>query len=385
MPGILQWPEQASTLAGQIDFVFNVLNAVTVFFSLLIAGCLVYLAVKYRRGAPADRTNAPDEGLAIELIWTIIPAIICVILFTLATVVYLRQARTPEGAMEIYVVGKQWMWKLQHPEGRWEMNELHVPLGRKVKLTMTSEDVIHSFFVPAFRLKQDVLPGRFTTMWFEPTKAGEYHLFCAEYCGTKHSGMIGTVYVQEPADYEKWLRSGNVKTSMAERGEHLFRQLGCGGCHGPGANVRAPMLNGLYGSSAPIQYPDGSTRVIVADQRYIHDAILLPESEIAAGYKPIMPTFKNQLDETEVLELIEYIKSLSTANGGRNSAAAEPSNPGTSRPDTAPLASPGKSTASPDTAPLASKSRFRNERTEQPGDEAAVNGNKRVVGEMRGR
>jgi cytochrome c oxidase subunit 2 len=356
MPGILQWPDQASTVASQIDFVFNLLNVVTVFFSLLIAAALVYLAVKYRRGAPADRTNAPDEGLAIELVWTIIPAIICAILFVVATTVYLRQARTPEGTMEIYVVGKQWMWKLQHPEGRWEMNELHVPLGSKVKLTMTSEDVIHSFFVPAFRLKQDVVPGRFTTMWFEPSRIGEYHLFCAEYCGTKHSGMIGTVYVQQPADYAKWLRTGNVKDSMAQRGEKLFRQLGCGGCHGPGSSVRAPLLNGLYMSSVPIQYPNGSTRVIVADQRYIHDAIILPEQEIAGGFKPIMPTFKNQVDESEVLELIEYIKSLSTSNGGRNSSAAEPSNPGKGEPDIAPLASPKSKIEVPDTAPLASQS-----------------------------
>jgi len=377
---ILKWPEQASTIAGQIDFVFNLLNVITIFFSLLIVAALVYLAVKYRRGAPADRTNAPDENLAVELTWTIIPAIICVILFVVATVVYLRAVRMPDGAMEIYVVGKQWMWKLQHPEGKWEMNELHIPVGRKVKLTMTSEDVLHSFYVPAFRVKQDVVPGRFTQLWFEATKPGEYHLFCAEYCGTKHSGMIGTVYVMEPAQYEQWLRTGNVRTSMAERGEKLYRQLGCGGCHGPGANVRAPMLNGLYGSAVPIELPGGSTRVITADQRYIHDAILAPEQEIAAGYKPIMPTFKNQLDEVEVLEIIEYIKSLDTSNGGRNSAAAEPSNPGRPRPDTAPQASPRGTTSPPDTAPLASIGRQRDERGDQPtGDQPGY------TGEMRGR
>lgn len=359
MSEILKWPERASTLAGQIDFVFNVLNVVAIFFSLLIVAAIIYFATKYRRGNPADRTNAPDEGLAVELTWTIVPALLCLVFFVLGSVVFLRASRPPAGAMEIYVVGKQWMWKLQHPEGRWEMNELHVPLGRKVKLTMTSEDVIHSFYVPAFRLKQDVVPGRYTSLWFEPTKVGEYHLFCAEYCGTKHSGMVGTVYVQTPAEYEKWLREGNVKDSMAERGEKLFRELGCGGCHGPGANVRAPMLNGLYNSSVPIQLPGGATRVIVADQRYLHDAILLPEQEIAAGYKPIMPTFKNQINESEVLELVEYIKSLNTANGGRNSSAAEPSSPGKGQPDTAPLASPFKSFAPPDTASLAETSQTR--------------------------
>lgn len=336
----LKWPETASTVAGRVDLVFNTLNAITVFFSLLVVALILYFAFKYRRGAVADRTNAPDEGLAIELTWTIIPGIICMCVFAFSTYVYLQMVRTPEGAMEVYVVGKQWMWKIQHPEGKWAMNELHVPVGRKVKLTMISEDVIHSFFIPAFRVKQDVLPGRFTTMWFEATDVGEYHLFCAEYCGTKHSGMVGTVYVMEPNDYENWLQEGNVKGSMAERGEKLFRQLGCGGCHGPGASVRAPMLEGLYGSSTAIELPNGSTKVIEADTRYLIDSILLPEQEIAAGYKPIMPTFKNQIKEEELLELVEYIKSLGTASGGGSSTGAEPVLPGTPVHENTTLASP---------------------------------------------
>lgn len=338
----LKWPDVASTNAGRIDFVFNVLNAVSVFFTLLVVACIVYFAFKYRRGAKADRSNAPDEGLAIELTWTIIPALICMGIFGLSSYVYLQNVRTPSGALEIYVVGKQWMWKLQHPEGRWAMNELHIPVGRKVKLTMISEDVIHSFFIPAFRIKQDVIPGRFTTMWFEANKVGQYHLFCAEYCGTKHSGMVGTVHVMEPADYEKWLREGNTKDSMAQRGEKLFRELGCGGCHGPGASVRAPMLTGLYGSSVPLQLPNGDTKVIKADERYIMDSILLPEQEIAAGYKPIMPTYKNQIKAEEVAQLLEYIKSLGASNGGRNSAAAEPALPGADRPINEPLTGPAR-------------------------------------------
>ncbi len=353
----LKWPETASTVAGQIDFVFNVLNAVTIFFTLLVVACVIYFVCKYRRGVKADRSNAPDEGLAIELTWTIVPGIICVFLFGLATYVYLQVVRTPAGAMEIYVVGKQWMWKVQHPEGRWAMNELHVPVGRKVKLTMISEDVIHSFFIPAFRVKQDVLPGRFSTLWFEATKVGQYHLFCAEYCGTKHSGMVGTVHVMEPADYEKWLSEGNAKDSMAARGEKLFRELGCGGCHGPGASVRAPMLNGLYNKPVPIQLPDGSTKVITADARYIMDSILLPEQEIAGGYKPIMPTFKNQINQEETLLLTEYIKSLGTANGSRNSAAAEPAMPGVAASENTTLASP--STSRPVNEPLAGATQKR--------------------------
>jgi cytochrome c oxidase subunit 2 len=321
MGDILYWPIAASSNAGRIDMVFNILNAVTVFFSLLICICIVYLAMRYRRGAKVDRSNPPHENLPIELAWTIIPALICLFIFVVATYVYLQQTKAPENAMEIYVVGKQWMWKLQHPEGKWEMNELHVPVGRPVKLSMTSEDVIHSFFVPAFRIKQDVIPGRYTTLWFQPTRVGHYHLFCAEYCGTKHSGMVGTVIVQEPADYERWLHEGNTPPSMAAQGEHLFRQLGCGGCHGPGSSVRAPLLEGVYGKPVAIEIPGRGNTVIQADDRYIHDSILLPEQEIAAGYKPIMPTFRGKVTEAEVLQLIAYVRSLSTSNGGSNGSA----------------------------------------------------------------
>jgi cytochrome c oxidase subunit 2 len=210
------------------------------------------------------------------------------------------------------------MWKLQHPSGRWEMNELHVPVGKPVVLTMTSEDVIHSFYVPAFRIKQDVIPGRFTQMWFTPTKPGAYHHFCAEFCGTMHSGMVGTVYVLDQGDYEKWLTEGNVRETAASRGAALFRKHGCSGCHGAGASVRAPALEGIYGRSVPVQVRKAGVPLdqtpattMIADTRYIHDAIVLPEQEVAAGYKPIMPSFKNQLTEEEILNLVAYIRSLS--------------------------------------------------------------------------
>jgi len=336
----LTWPARASTVAGRIDAVFNLLNAITVFFSLLIFACIIYLALKYRRGAKVDRSNPPHENLVVELGWTIIPAIICIIIFGAATWTYLGAARTPAGAMEIYVTGKQWMWKIQHPQGKWENNVLHVPTGRPVKLTMTSEDVIHSFYIPAFRVKQDVMPGRYTTLWFEATEPGEYHLFCAEYCGTKHSGMIGKVVVQKPADYELWLQQGTPSQSTAAQGEALFRQLGCGGCHGPGASVRAPLLNGIYNNPVAIEVPGGGTRVITADDRYIHDAILNPELEVAAGYKPIMPTFKGRVTEEQVLLLRDYIRSLRTSNGGSNGAAGQPEGATRSANSGAPLASP---------------------------------------------
>lgn len=322
----LFWPKQASTVSGRIDAVFHLLNAITVFFSLLIFACIIYLAIKYRRGAKVDRSNPPHENLVVELGWTIIPALICLVIFGAATWVYLEAARMPAGAMEIYVTGKQWMWKIQHPQGRWENNELHVPVGRPVKLTMTSEDVLHSFFIPAFRVKQDVLPGRYTTLWFEATQVGEHRLYCTEYCGTKHSGMVGRVIVQTPADYEKWLREGRPAQSTAAQGEALFRQLGCGGCHGPGASVRAPLLDGIYNNPVPIEVPGGGTRVITADDRYIHDAILNPELEIRAGFKPIMPTFKGRVTEEQVLLLRDYIRSLASnkrgSTGGVNQGEA---------------------------------------------------------------
>jgi cytochrome c oxidase subunit 2 len=206
----------------------------------------------------------------------------------------------------VFVVAKQWMWRLQHPDGRREINELHVARGRAVKLIMTSEDVIHSFFVPAFRVKQDVLPGRYTTLWFTATKDGEFHLFCAEYCGTDHARMGGRIVVLEPAEYARWLNAATPARSMAERGAQLFRQLGCSGCHAAAATVAAPKLEGLYGKPVPLE--GGGT--VIADERYLRDSILLPRKEVVAGYAPIMPSFAGAVSEDQLLDLIAYIKSL---------------------------------------------------------------------------
>jgi cytochrome c oxidase subunit 2 len=318
---------------------------------------IVFFAVYYRRGHKVDRSNPPEENLTIEIIWTTIPGLLVMATFIWATSVYFINQRAPAGAMEVYVVGKQWMWKLQHPSGRWEMNQLHVPVGKPVRLIMTSEDVIHSFYVPAFRVKQDVVPGRYSTLWFEPTKVGQYHLFCAEYCGTKHSGMVGSVFVMEPADYEKWLRTGNVPGSMASKGEQLFRELGCSGCHGGNSSVRAPLLDGLYNRPVAIEAPDGSTRTLIADERYIRDSVLLPEAEVAAGYKPIMPTFKGKISEEDLLQIMEYIKSLSTSNGTSNGSARDYVPPAGARPqanDNTPLASPPNAITHDPNVPLAS-------------------------------
>ena len=300
------FPERASSMAGRVDLVYAAATAITLFFTALICFLILYHAIKYRRGSRADRTNPVSHNTTIEAIWIGVPLLISLGLFTLATVVFFDLYDMPNDAFDVYVLGRQWMWELRHPGGRRELNELHVPLGRPVRLTMTSQDVIHSFFIPAFRTKQDVIPGRYTSLWFEPTKVGRYHLFCAEYCGTKHSGMIGSVVVMEPSEYQQWLESGTTEGSMSVAGERLFRQLGCSGCHGANATVRAPMLEGVYGH--PVALEGGS--FVPADERYIRDSILLPASQVAAGYKPVMPTFQGRINEDELLKIIAYLKAI---------------------------------------------------------------------------
>jgi cytochrome c oxidase subunit 2 len=245
------------------------------------------------------------------------------IMFAWGASIFFTESRPPADAMEIFVTGKQWMWKIQHNEGAREINELHVPVNRDIRLTLTSEDVIHDFAVPAFRTKTDVLPGRYTTEWFRPTKVGAYHLFCMEYCGTKHSGMIGTVYVMNEADYDTWLAAGSGEGSIAEQGESLFNQLGCGTCH-PSAmnkqNGRCPNLNGLFGTTVVLK--DGSK--VRADESYIRESVLYPQAKIVAGYDDIMPTFKGLVTEDGLLKLVEYVKSLGPKNGMESSAVPMP-------------------------------------------------------------
>jgi cytochrome c oxidase subunit 2 len=231
------------------------------------------------------------------------------VMFGWGSLLFLRNARTPPGSFEIYVVAKQWMWKIQHPEGLREINELHVPTGMPVRLVMTSEDVIHSFYVPAFRVKQDVLPGRYTSMWFQPTRAGKYHLFCAEYCGNQHSAMGGWVYVMEPAEYEKWLSGGSTGESMATTGQGLFERLGCSSCHRSEGGGRGPSLEGLLGKKVQLD----SGQAVVADESYIRESILNPRAKIVGGYQPLMPTFQGQVSEEQLLQLVAYLKSLKKA------------------------------------------------------------------------
>jgi cytochrome c oxidase subunit 2 len=300
------FPVQASTVAPLTDHLLYFLLAVAVLFSAGIFISLFYFAVRYRRRSNADLPPRIDGNLSLELLWSGIPLVLVMIMFVWGADVFFELSRPPDNAMEVYVVAKQWMWKLQHMEGQREINELHIPVGRPVRLTMTSEDVIHSFFVPAFRTKQDVLPGRYTTTWFQPTKAGKYHLFCAEYCGTNHSRMIGWVYAMEPQDYQAWLSGGAPEGSMASSGAKLFQDLACVNCHRSDAQGRCPNLTSLYGSM--VQLADG--RVVKADEAYIRESILNPNAKIVAGFQPLMPTFQGLVSEEGVLQLIEYIKSL---------------------------------------------------------------------------
>jgi cytochrome c oxidase subunit II len=299
-------PEQASSIASDVDLLYLYLIAISGFFIVLIFGLIFIFALKYRRRSEEEVPRPNYGSLRLEILWSVIPLLIAITFFVWGARVFFTISRPPDDAMDIYVVARQWMWKFQHPEGNREINELHVPLGRPVRLTMTSEDVIHSFYVPAFRVKQDVLPGRYTTVWFEATQPGRYHLFCAEYCGAQHAGMRGSVVVLEPGAYEAWLTGGAMEGTMAERGERLFNQLGCVTCHVHDGSGRGPSLVGLF--NQPVVLTTGET--VIADETYLRESILQPNARTVMGYPPIMPTYQGQVSEEGLLQLIAYIRSL---------------------------------------------------------------------------
>jgi cytochrome c oxidase subunit II len=300
------FPPQASTSSHEVDALFFALTLISLFFMVVIFLPIIFFSVKYRRGSSADRSNPRSSSLWIESGWTIGPIFLSLGLFAWGAIAYFRIERRPANAIEVQVVGKQWMWKLQHAEGKREINELHVPVNSTVAMTMTSQDVIHSFFVPAFRVKQDVVPGKYTGIWFKPTRTGEYHIFCAQYCGTQHSRMIGRVVVTEPAAYERWLKSGEPSESILVTGERLFHDRGCSGCHSPNSQFHAPLLQGLYRN--PVPFADGT--MAKADDQYLRDSILQPGKQITAGYQNIMPSFAGHLSEEEIMQLIAYLKYI---------------------------------------------------------------------------
>ena len=296
-------------MAGEVDTLYFFELGVTLFFTALICIFILTFAARYRQKAIVNRANPPTASKLMEVLWIGVPLMLGMIMFVWGAKLFYRIYDPPGDALEVAVVAKQWMWYLQHAEGRSEINELHVPLGRPVKLTMTSQDVIHSFYVPAFRVKQDVLPGRYTTLWFEPSRVGRYHLFCAEYCGTNHSTMGGWVSVMEPVDFQRWLTAAGIGPSMAEEGERLFVQHHCAGCHRGSQTVKAPKLEGVFAKPVPIQ-EGKEVRFVTADTAYIRDSILMPKAQIVAGYEPLMPSFKDQISEPDLLKIIAYIKSI---------------------------------------------------------------------------
>ena len=309
MHGLSFQPAQASTIARSVDNLFYFLTVMTLFFTALIFLTIFYFMIKYRRRSPDERPKAIEGNIPLEIFWTAIPLLFVAVIFVWGSTLYFREAEPPKGSMEVFVTGKQWMWKIEHSGGQREINALHVPLGRPVKLTMTSEDVIHDFYVPAFRLKKDVLPGRYTSLWFTATKLGTFHLFCGQYCGAFHAGMIGSVIVLKPDDYQRWLDGGTQGESMEAAGEKLFQSNGCVTCHITDGSGLGPSLLGVYGHTVKLT---GGTS-LTADDAYVRESILNPRAKIVAGYTPVMPTFQGQLTEAQIGDLIAYVRSLGNA------------------------------------------------------------------------
>jgi cytochrome c oxidase subunit 2 len=307
------FPQAASSVAGDVDRLFWFLTGMTAALTVLIAGTIVYFGVRYRRASSINRA-AYRPPLWLEVSWIVAPMPVLIVIFVWSSSLYLEMQTPPTDAMQINVVAKQWMWKFQHPSGRREIDELHIPQGRPILMRMISEDVIHSFFVPAFRVKQDVLPGRYTTVWFNATERGSYHLFCAEYCGTNHSRMVGRVIVVTPTDYQNWLAGGSVDVAPASAGADLFVQLRCASCHaGGGTRSPGPSLHGLAGSMVTL----ANGAQVTADDAYLRESILRPNAKVVAGFPPAMPTFEGQLSEEALLDLVAYIKSLKAPEGAQ--------------------------------------------------------------------
>jgi cytochrome c oxidase subunit II len=303
-------PEDGAASAARLDSLALALLLLTGAVAVIVLSLVIGFAVRYRAGSDADRSNAPSKGRGIEIAWTLTPLLLFLGIYAWAAIDYVKLYQPPPGAMSVFVVAKQWMWKAQHAAGRREVGELHLPLGRPVRLVMTSEDVIHSFYVPAFRIKQDVLPGRYTSISFTPSRAGEYHLFCTEFCGTDHALMLGRIVVQPPAEFARWIAAGPRQPGMARRGFDLYRSYGCSGCHDAGSTVHAPPLAGLLGR--PVHLQDG--RELRADEAYVRDSILVPDKDVVAGYAPIMPSFAGKIGEEDLLAIIEYIRETGHAD-----------------------------------------------------------------------
>ena len=300
-------PPEASTIAPQMDALLVFMTLVSLVGLTIVALLITTFSVLYRKERNPKATQIEGSTL-LEATWTIIPLGLFLMMFVWGSVLYFRVFTPPPNAMNIYVVGKQWMWKAEHPGGQHEINSLHVPTGQPVQLTLISQDVFHSFSIPAFRVKREAIPGRYTTVWFQATQVGTYHLFCTQYCGTSHSAMIGDVVVQSPEDYKKWLASSTSGTSLAQNGERLFASLSCAACHNGQPDARGPNLANVYGSKLTLV----TGQPILVDEAYLRQAILNPSAHITQGFAPIMPTYQGQISEEGVISLVEYIKNLNS-------------------------------------------------------------------------
>jgi len=318
------FPEQASNFAGNVDALFAFILITSVFFAVLVTLLVIFAAFRFKRKAPGEVGDTVEGNMPLEIGWTFIPLVLALGMFAWGAVIYVNFRVAPKDTIDVYVIGKQWMWKLQQPNGRKEINELHIPVNRNVKLIMGSEDVIHNFYVPAFRVKMDVVPGRYNTLWFRPTKIGKYHFFCSQYCGTNHAIMGGYVYVQDPAEYAAWLSGDAGDVNPVSAGERLFTQLACVTCHVSNGTGRGPSLNGLYGNK--VLLADGTS--VTADESYIRESILQPKAKITAGYQPVMPTFQGLVTEEQVLNLTAYIKSLQSQPVPSKGAGVAPATTG---------------------------------------------------------
>jgi len=395
MPDLPLFPESASSLSAEVDALYLTWALISVFFATLIALAILFFFVKYRRrdrpvGQPLTLSTLP-----VEITWSVIPLVITLVMFTWGAKVFFDLSTPPADAVDFYAVGKQWMWKFQHPQGVREINDLHVPVGQAIRVTMTSQDVIHSLYIPAFRVKADVLPGRYTTVWFKPTKAGEYHIFCAEYCGTEHSKMGGTIHVMEQAQYDAWLASGGVGPTLQASGASLFEKLACNTCHRlgdapmpQGLAPRAPSLEKLYGTRVALS----NGREVEADETYLRESILNPRAKVVAGWQPIMPTYQGQVSDEQLNELVAYIKGLAQppAEAAPTPASLEPSPQPSPEPTTLSSAlrglepPPGRETA-PEPASARASAATISISGEPPGDFTQDTAGKTTAGTAEGR
>lgn len=304
------WLPAASSMSHEVDYLLIALTLIAGAVLALVFGLMLLFVFKYRAGSKVDRGALAKKTWRLESAWTAATLLVFFALFIWGANLYLRLSQPPADALTVYIVAKQWMWKAEHVGGQREINAVHVPVGRPVQLVMTSEDVIHDFAVPAFRVKHDVLPGRYDVLWFRADRPGTYDLFCTRFCGTDHAHMTGKIVVMEGPQYQQWLEQNGTSGTLVADGKVLFMRYGCNGCHGGHGTVRAPSLNGVYGSPVPLS--DGTT--VIADDRYLRDSILMPRSQVVASFAPVMPSFAGQISEEDLIKLIAYIKSLAPEN-----------------------------------------------------------------------